>query len=63
MIPLQRDFFFFLPYHMAYGILVPHSGIEPVPLAVKVQHLNHRTTRVFPQRDFLNDRIPSSLLM
>ena len=32
----KRFFFFFLPYHVAYGILVPHPGIEPVSLTVKV---------------------------
>jgi len=30
---------------MAYGILVPLPGIEPTPLAVEVQSLNHWTGR------------------
>ena len=29
------SFFFFLPYHIAYGILVPQLGIEPMPLRWK----------------------------
>lgn len=33
---------------MACGILVPQSGIEPEPLAVKAQSPNHWATRVFP---------------
>ena len=33
---------------MACGILVPQSGLEPEPLAVKVQGPNHWTTREFP---------------
>ena len=37
--------FFFAPLHR---ILVPVSGIEPGPLAVKVPSLNHWTSRVFP---------------
>ena len=31
--------------YASYGILVPQPGIEPVPLAVKAQNLNHWTTR------------------
>ena len=30
------------------GILVPQPGIEPVPLAVKVQNLNQKTTGEVP---------------
>ena len=37
-------FFFFATLHQC-GILVPHGGIEPVPPVLKVQHLNHWTTR------------------
>ena len=33
---------------MACGILVPQSGIEPEPLAVKAQSPNHWATREFP---------------
>ena len=29
-------------------ILLPHPGIEPTPLAVKVQSPNHWITRKFP---------------
>ena len=43
-------FFFFLPRHVACGILVPRPGIEPRPLAVRAQSPNHWTARVFPHR-------------
>ena len=36
----------------ACGILVPRSGIEPRPSAVKVQNPNHWTTWEFPMVDF-----------
>ena len=38
-------FVFFLPCHMASGILVPRPGIEPRPLAVKLWSPNHWTGR------------------
>ena len=34
--------------YASYGILVPQPGIEPVPLAVKAQNLNQRTTGEVP---------------
>ena len=34
-------FFFFWPCHTAYGILIPCSGIKPMPLAVEACSLNH----------------------
>ena len=34
-------FFFFWLCHKAYGVLVPQSGIESVPPALKVQSFNH----------------------
>ena len=40
--------FLFWPPHMACGILVLQPGLEPEPLAVKVQGPNHWTTREFP---------------
>ena len=42
--------FFFSPWprHAAYGILVPPSGIEPVPPAVEVHSLNHWISREVP---------------
>ena len=43
-----------LPHHMACGILVSQSGIEPAPLAVKAWSPNHWTTREFPVDMFLN---------
>ena len=39
---------FFLPWHTACRILVPWPGVEPSPLAVKVQSPNHWTTRELP---------------
>ena len=31
-------FFFFLPHHVACGILVPQPGTEPGPLAVRAEY-------------------------
>ena len=45
--PLPIFFLFFWPHHVAWGVLVPHPGTEPVPSAVKVQSLNHWTAREF----------------
>ena len=42
---------------MAYRILVPQLGIEPMPPAVEVQKSNHWTTGEVP-RDMINS-IPS----
>ena len=42
-------FFFFLPHHMACGILVPQPGVEPGPSAVRAWSLNHWTAREFPR--------------
>ena len=38
-------FFFFLLQRRACGILVPRPGIEPMPLALEAQSLNHEATR------------------
>ena len=46
-------FFFFRLYRRACGILVPWSGIEPSPSAIKAQSLNHWTPGEFPH-SFLN---------
>ena len=37
--------FIFLPHHVACRILISQPGIEPMSLAVKVQSLNHWTSR------------------
>ena len=42
--PAQRElgivlFFFFCPYHAAYGILVPLPGIKPVPSVLESRFL------------------------
>ena len=37
--------FFFGCAHVACGILIPQSGIEPTPLAVKARGPNHWTAR------------------
>ena len=39
---------FFWLCHVACGILVHSSGVEPVPLPVRVQNPNYRTAREFP---------------
>ena len=51
-------FFFFWPYHTAYGILVPLPGIEPAPhpSAVEARSLNHWTTREVPSTVNLEER-------
>ena len=41
-------FFFFWPCHVTCGIVVPRSGIEPMPLALEVLSLNHWTAREVP---------------
>ena len=50
----EIDFFFFWSCHTAYGILVPHPGIEPMPPALEAQSLNHQTSREVPKRDNLS---------
>ena len=42
-------FLVFWLYHVACGILVPGSGIEPVPPAVRAQSLNHWAAREVPR--------------
>ena len=42
-------FFYFLPCHVAYRILVPQPGIKPMPPAVEAQYLNHQTTWDIPR--------------
>ena len=41
-------FFFFWPHRVAWGILVPRPGIEPICPAVEVQSPKHETAREFP---------------
>ena len=36
---------FFWPRHMAFGVLVPRPGMEPVPPALEAQSLGHWTAR------------------
>ena len=43
-----NSFFFFWPHCEACGILVPRSGIEPTPVAVKMWSPNHWITREVP---------------
>ena len=38
-------FFFFWPCCTTCGILVPRPGLEPAPLILEAQNLNHWTTR------------------
>ena len=37
---------------MAYGILIPQPGFEPIPPAVEVRSLNHWTAREVPKNGF-----------
>ena len=46
-------FFFFWPYRAAYGIFVPHPGIEPVPSALQHKVLTTGPPRKCPQKRFL----------
>ena len=41
--------FYFIFGHAECGILVSQPGIEPLPLVVKAQSLNHWTTREVPK--------------
>ena len=54
-------FFFFWPCPMACRILVPRSGIEPKPSAVKAQSPNHWTAREFPRLLHVFSCLDSSL--
>ena len=45
-------FFFFLPCCVTCGVLVPWSGIEPGPSAVRVEGPNHWTSREFSRWGF-----------
>ena len=49
------EYSFFLPWYVAYEILVPRPGIEAGPPAAKAQSPNHWTSRQF--QDFLNSEI------
>ena len=51
MLKKKKNFFFWL-LSAACGILVPQSGIEPAPLAVKAQSPNHWTAREFRKNFF-----------
>ena len=59
--------FFFWPCCTACGILVPHPGIEPRPLAVKMWSPNHWTSKEFLDSFFLNNSfstlLPSCILL
>ena len=51
-------FFFFWPRHTPYGILVSQPGVEPRPLALDAQSLDHWASREvpisgFPKLDFM----------
>ena len=47
-------FFFFWPYHMACGILVPWTGINLRPMSVRAWSPNHWTARKAPTYSFSN---------
>ena len=48
------SFFFFLPLHLARGILVPQQGMEPEPPALEAQSLNHWIGREITGSSFLS---------
>ena len=48
---ITLPFFFFGPRCVAYGILVPRPGIEPMAPAVEVQSLSHWTAEL-PEKSF-----------
>ena len=48
--------FFFGLYHVAYGILVPRPGIEPVLPAEETRSLNHCTAREVQHYTHFKDR-------
>ena len=50
-------YFFFWPCCAACGILASQPGVEPIPLAMKAQSLNHWITREFPHIFFY--RLPA----
>ena len=57
-----KNFFLFCPHPVACGILVPRSKIKPVPYKLKVQSLNHWTTREVPCSSFLSALFLSDLI-
>ena len=50
-IGIYHPAFFFWPCCVAYGILVPRPGIEPMAPAVEVQSLSHWTAEL-PEKSF-----------
>ena len=54
--------FSFWPLCTAYQILVPQSGIEPMPPAVEVQSLNHCTTREVSDFRIVSHKVLKSIL-
>ena len=46
--------FFLFGRAVACGILVPQTGIEPMPAAVDAQCLNHWTATGVPKQSMLN---------
>ena len=50
--PLNCYILLFFFGHEVCGILVPRSGIEPGPSAVKAQSPNHWTAREFPKLQY-----------
>ena len=59
-LPFVLLLLFFWPCHVAYGILVPQSGIESVVPALGAQSLNHWTTRDIPGCLSFNPRLGRS---
>ena len=58
IVTFKKNFFLkFWLHSTACGTLAPQPGIKPMPLALEVQSLNHRTTRDIPVASTLLDII------
>ena len=60
VMPFLSFFFFFWPYCVVCGILVPWPGIEPGPLAMKVLTPNHWITREVLSHFFIHANCPQN---
>ena len=59
----ESFFFFFWPFCISYGILVPQPEIELTPPAVEVWNFNHWIAREVPQLHLLSLEYKSSYFM
>ena len=54
------NYYYFFGHTGAFGILIPHPGIEPTPLGVKTLSPNYWTPREFPVYNSLYPTNPTS---